>query len=193
MGMDWNLVTVRRSDRKTISLTVTRDGKIQVSAPLRLPDAQIRAFVESKSAWIEKHLARTEKPVTPLSVAERKRLSDYAKQILPARVAYYAARVGVTYGRISVRFQQSRWGSCSSAGNLNFNALLMLTPQNIVDYVIVHELCHRREMNHSPRFWAEVARVFPGYRESRRWLRENGNTLMRRIADTGTDTKGEEV
>ena len=79
--------------------------------------------------------------------------------------------------------QRTRWGSCSSKGNLNFNCLLMLCPEDVRDYVVVHELCHRKELNHSPRFWAEVAKVLPGYAVQRKWLKESGGTIIRRLPD----------
>ena len=85
------------------------------------------------------------------------------------------------YGRIAVRCQKSKWGSCSAKGNLNFNCLLLLAPQEVLDYVVVHELCHLREMNHSARFWQYVAAVIPDHRERRRWLREHGAELMARV------------
>ena len=100
-------------------------------------------------------------------------------------MAYYAPAVGVTYDRITIRSQRTRWGSCSSRGNLNFNCLLMLAPEKVVDYVVVHELCHRKEMNHSPRFWAEVERILPDYRQSKRWLKENGQSLMGQLPPKG--------
>lgn len=112
---------------------------------------------------------------------ELKTLTDRAKQVFPARVAYYAPLVGVSYGRITVRHQRTRWGSCSSKGNLNFNCLLMLAPPEVIDSVVVHELCHRKVMNHSKRFYAEVLRVFPEYRKWQKWLRLNGSALMRRM------------
>ena len=101
--------------------------------------------------------------------------------MIPGRVAHFAPLVGVTYGRITVRNQRTRWGSCSSKGNLNFNCLLMLAPPGILDYVVVHELCHRKEMNHSPKFWAEVAKVMPDYKERQKWLRTEGSSIMRRM------------
>lgn len=112
---------------------------------------------------------------------ELKALTERAKQVFPARAAYYAPLVGVSYGRITVRHQRTRWGSCSSKGNLNFNCLLMLAPPEVIDSVVVHELCHRKEMNHSKRFYAEVLRVFPEYRKWQKWLRMNGRALMRRM------------
>ncbi|HAN50208.1 MAG TPA: metal-dependent hydrolase, partial [Lachnospiraceae bacterium] len=86
--------------------------------------------------------------------------------------------MGVDYGRITIRHQKTRWGSCSGKGNLNFNCLLMLTPPEVQEYVIVHELCHRKEMNHSYRFWAEVEDVLPDYRVQEQWLKTNGGALI---------------
>lgn len=116
----------------------------------------------------------------PLSEAEMKTLAKQAKALIPARVAYYAPVVGVDYGRISVRFQRTRWGSCSAKGSLSFNALLLLAPPEVLDSVIVHELCHRKEMNHGAAFYREVLRVFPEYRKWNKWLKENGNALQGR-------------
>ena len=108
-------------------------------------------------------------------------LASQARQTVPERVAYFAPLVGVTYGRITIRSQHTLWGSCSSKGNLNFNCLLMLTPPEVLDYVVVHELCHRKEMNHSARFWAEVEHVLPDFENQRKWLRENGTALISRL------------
>lgn len=120
-------------------------------------------------------------PTEPLTADEIRALADQALKVLPGRTAYFAALVGVTYGRITIRNQKTRWGSCSSKGNLNFNCLLMLAPASIQDYVVVHELCHRKEMNHSRRFWAEVEKILPDYRERERWLKEYGPVLMDRM------------
>jgi predicted metal-dependent hydrolase len=104
-----------------------------------------------------------------------------AKQIIPEKVAYYARIMGVTYGRIAIRKQKSRWGSCSREGNLNFNCLLMMAPPEVLDYVVVHELSHRLEMNHSMWFWAQVEKILPDYRARRKWLKDQGNSLMIRM------------
>ena len=82
--------------------------------------------------------------------------------------------MGVIFGRIAIKNTKTRWGSCSSLGNLNVHWELVLMPPAILDYVVVHELAHRKEMNHSPRFWAEVEKVLPDYRERRKWLKDHG-------------------
>lgn len=107
--------------------------------------------------------------------AEKKYYRNLAREVLGARTGYYARKMGVTYGRISIREQKTRWGSCSSVGNLNYNWKLVLMPPGVLDYVVVHELAHRREMNHSAAFWKIVATWMPDYRKYRKWLRDNGN------------------
>ena len=108
-------------------------------------------------------------------------LRKSAKQDIPDRVDYFSSLLGVTYSKISFGFQKSRWGSCSSSGNLRFNCLLMCTPPEIRDYVVVHELCHRKFMNHSSSFWREVQKTYPNYAEAKRWLKENGKNIISRL------------
>ena len=108
-------------------------------------------------------------------------LADRARQDIPQRVKHYACQMGVSYGRITIRSQRTRWGSCSSKGNLNFNCLLMLAPMQVIDYVVVHELCHRLHMNHSAAFWTEVAKIMPDYALWRKWLKENGRAILTQL------------
>ena len=164
------------SKRKTLAVQVTAEGKVVVRAPWRYPAGSIRNFVETHADWIKKqqeagrHRQEFWSQVTPeVEKACRKK----ARQVFPEKVAYYAEQMGVTYGRISVRGQKTRWGSCSRDGNLNFNWKLMLFPERIQDYVVVHELAHRKEMNHSPAFYRCVEEIFPDYRACIRWLKEN--------------------
>ena len=175
--------TVIRSRRKTAAIHITAAGQVEVRCPMRMRDAQIRGFVESKSGWIEAHLAKvTQRPqLPPFTEAELKALAERARILLAARTAYYAPIVGVSCGRITIRSQHTLWGSCSAKGNLNFNCLLALVPPETADYVVVHELCHRKEMNHSARFWAEVARVMPDWQTHRKWLKDNGGALIARL------------
>lgn len=179
-------VEVVHSRRKTMALQVKADGRVVARVPMRMGEAKVKAFVEQHRAWVEKKLAETAGRAAELKTADRlsetdiRELAEKARADLPARAARLAPQVGVTYGRVTIRLQKTRWGSCSSKGNLNFNCLLMLAPEQVRDYVVAHELCHRKEMNHSPRFWAEVGRVLPDYQASKKWLKDNGKHLMAR-------------
>ena len=174
---------VIRSNRKTLGAEI-RGGKLIIRAPFFATNKEIDRFMLKNKKWIETHLAKAQAKeqakasVRKLTQEEINALASRAKEVIQERVAHYAPLVGVTYGRITIRRQKSRWGSCSSKGNLNFNCLLMLAPPEVLDSVVVHELCHRKEMNHSKRFYNEVLRVFPDYREKYAWLKENGDALI---------------
>ena len=170
-----------RSERKTVSLQIAQEGELVVRAPKRMAKAEIDRFVESKRGWIEKHAQNREQDVPKMTEAEFDTLVRHALEVIPEVVARFAPVVGVTYGRITIRNQRTCWGSCSAQGNLNFNCVLMRAPDDVLEYVVVHELCHRKEMNHGPKFWAEVERVLPNYRESRKWLSVNGSALIRSL------------
>lgn len=172
-----------RSRRKTLCLEITAEGLL-VRAPLKASNADINAFVEMKKDWIEKNLCKAKQisqSVQKLTQEELRQLAEKACRVISERVAYYAPLVGVTYGRITIRNQRTRWGSCSSKGNLNFNCLLMLAPAEVLDSVVVHELCHRKEMNHSRRFYEHILRVYPDYHKWNKWLKDNGKSLMARV------------
>ena len=176
-----------KSGRKTLAIQVKRDGSVVVRSPYGVSDKRIAAFVEEKSDWIARtrnkflSTANDSLPENKISDEELKILTVQAKEILPQRVEQIAALMNVKYERITIRHQKTRWGSCSGKGNLNFNCMLMLTPPHIRDYVIVHELCHIKELNHSKQFWAEVERVMPDYKERRDWLKKNGRILINRL------------
>lgn len=165
-----------RSRRKTLALQIDKEGKVLVRAPLRYPTAEITKFVERHGPWIEKKLSevKVRQSLLPvISTEEERSCREKAGRVLAEKTAYYAERMGVTYGRISIRGQKTRWGSCSSKGNLNYNWKLMLCPERVQDYVVVHELAHRKEMNHSKAFYRIVEEIIPDYRECVRWLREH--------------------
>lgn len=179
---------LKRSDRKTIGIQVNPDLTITVRAPRRVSKREIDRILKEKEEWIcravEKQRERQElceeNVEDHLQFSDIQALADQAMKYIPERTAYFAQRMGVTYGRITIRNQKTRWGSCSSNGNLNFNCLLMLTPPEVIDYVVVHELCHRKEMNHSKAFWNEVAGILPEYKTQLQWLKINGASIMRR-------------
>ena len=174
-----------RSKRKSYGISVAPGGKVTVRMPLRGSERFAVSMVEEKRNWIVKNYLKmqavspkpSQKEKTPY---ERRLEAPYrqaAKEYIPKRVAYYAQLLDVTYATISIRDQKTRWGSCSSKGNLSFSWRLILAPPKVLDYVVVHELCHRREMNHSPRFWALVESIIPDYKTHRKWLKENGEKL----------------
>ncbi len=179
-------VKVIRSARRSFALELRGEGLL-VRAPHWATDGQIRDCIARHRAWIDKAAARRERQrreigdAPPLTAQELRALAEQALAYIPERVRTYAPQVGVTYGRVTIRSQRTRWGSCSAKGNLNFNCLLMLTPPEVIDSVVVHELCHRKQMDHSPRFYAEVLRVFPEYHKWNGWLKEHGEAIMRRM------------
>lgn len=175
-----------RSRRKTLSLQVRQDGSVLVRAPMLTPQREIRRFLEKHADWIERQQQRLRQQaeeaakIPPLSKDELRELTQLARKDLTARCEAFAARMGVSYSRIAIRNQKTKWGSCSSKGNLNFNCLLMLTPEEVRNYVVVHELCHLRHMNHSAEFWAAVEKLQPDYRNAKKWLKQNGAAVMNR-------------
>ena len=187
-------VKIIRSNRKTLAIQINPDLSVTVRVPMYAPQSDIERILREKEGWIQKHIEKireqeaNKKEIQGESVEseyltneEIKKLADKALQHIPKRVSYFAKQIGVTYGKITIRNQKTRWGSCSSKGNLNFNCLLMLTPPEVIDYVVVHELCHRKEMNHSEAFWAEVEKVIPDYKEQVKWLKENGGQIIGRM------------
>lgn len=174
-----------RSKRKSYGISVAPGGKVTVRMPLRGSERFAVSMVEEKRDWIVKNYLKmqavspkpSQKEKTPY---ERRLEAPYrqaAKEYIPKRAAYYAGLLGVDYNTITIRDQKTRWGSCSSKGNLSFSWRLILAPPKVLDYVVVHELCHRLEMNHSPRFWALVESMIPDYKTHRKWLKENGEKL----------------
>lgn len=169
------------SSRRTLSVQITSGGEVRVRAPRRTSVSSINRFLLEKEAWILKHLEKAAKHTAPapppLPEPERRRYMELAREIFTRKAAYYAPLMQVTYGRISIREQKTRWGSCSSKGNLNFNWRLIFAPEDVLDYIVVHELAHRREMNHSQAFYDIVRSVLPEYKKEQKWLREHGESL----------------
>lgn len=177
-------VEVRRSKRKSATIKITADMQIVVFVPLYVSDNEIEKMVISKSKWIDEHMLKVQSTIDERSKLEKitfeqiKELADQAVEYIPKRVKYYAEKENFVYNKITIKNLVSRWGSCSTKGNLNFNCLLMLTPDYVIDYIVVHELCHLREMNHSEKFWAKVEKIMPDYQRAELWLKQNGGNLI---------------
>ena len=171
--------TLRRRRARSISIIVRHTGEVVVSASPLVPMILVERFVAKKSAWIRaKQSYFAAHPVSAYSLLLRKRdrrefkaLKNKALGILTERLEHFNKTYGFTYSRISIRDQHSRWGSCSAKGNINFNYKLILLPDELRDYVVVHELCHLKELNHSRAFWALVARTVPHYKKLQKRLR----------------------
>ena len=180
-------IEIVRSRRKTMTAEIETDGRVTVRAPMKMPVRDIQRFLSEKSQIIEKHirkrLAENEKlsETRPFTPAEINKMANMAAEIIPRRGGDYAELMGVTYKRITIRNQKTRWGSCTAGGNLNFNCLLVMTPPEVLDSVVVHELCHRKHLDHSKEFYADVYKVFPDYDRCSKWLKENGSLLIRRM------------
>ena len=168
---------VIRSARKTIGLQVKEDGEVLLRIPNRLSARALQDFLNREQSWIWQKAEQMQSRIkqreatgaTPVGQLSREEL-EKIKEKIGSRVRYYGKIMGVTVGRI--RNQKTRWGSCSSKGNLNFNYQLYYLPDELLDYVVIHELVHRRHMNHSADFWAEVEKYCPDYKIYRKQLNE---------------------
>lgn len=170
--------TIKRSARaRRISIGVHHDGSVSVTIPERASIERAQAFVYSRKDWILAVQAKmrkrfANKVALKSSRTEYKELKAKALEIIKARLAHFNAYYKFSYNRVSIKIQASRWGSCSIKGNLNFNYGLVKLPMHLLDYVVVHELCHLKEMNHGPKFWALVGETIPDYVAKRKELRK---------------------
>jgi len=164
--------TIRRNRRsKYIRLTIKLSGQVCVTAPVKMLQSSIDRFVSDKSAWIQ---ARVEyiKTLPRLEQGTYATHKEKALQLVVERIKHYNQFYNFTYKNITIKNQKTRWGSCSKTGNLNFNYKIALLPNELADYIVVHELCHLGEFNHSYRFWNLVEKTIPEYRKIRHELKK---------------------
>lgn len=168
-------VQVRRQKcAKNIRISIRTDGSVSLTLPFFVSQKRGVAFLESKQVWIRENLLRFKNRPTLLSHGSKEELRERgseAKQLIEERLEFYRTAYGVSWSAVSIRNQKTRWGSCSRDGRLSFNYRLLFLPEQLRDYVIVHELCHLKEFNHSPRFWNLVAQTFPDFKTLRKELR----------------------
>ena len=175
------VVFVRHRRARRYILRVLRDGTVRVTLPRRGARRDATAFVQANAAWIARERARLRDgaahPRQPADVALEATLRDRARRELPAQLLALAEQHNISVARVVVRNQRTRWGACSPSGTITLNWRLIQVPEFVRDYVLIHELMHRRELNHSRRFWRLVAACCPRLRDARRWLRQEGKKL----------------
>ena len=162
------------SNRRTLSISV-KEGRVIVRAPRGITRSRIDAFVNKNREWIEKRIEITKNqrdPIAGMTDAQIRRLRETARACLTAKTEYYAEIMGLKCGRITITGAKTRFGSCSSKGNISYSYRLMLYPEAAIDYVVVHELAHLVEMNHSRRFYAVIEKILPDYKERIKLLKK---------------------
>lgn len=174
-----------RSRRRSVEIQVKSVNTIVVRAPLFLSDDAIKKLVLEKGSWINKKIKQLENKsalsLPNFTEKEIEALREKTRATVTQRAEYFAKILNVSFNKLSVKKQRSVWGSCSAKQNINFNLLLCLCPNNVIDYIVVHELCHLKELNHSRKFWDEVEKILPDYKASRLWLKTNGGALIKRL------------
>lgn len=172
--IDYNLKRSKKA--RNLRLTVNLEGNLTVTVPWLYPLWSARKFIRRKNDWILKNIEKfkNRKESSLLLKADKKdyeKLKEKARVLVYNKIAEFNKFYGFEYNRIAIRNQKSRWGSCSAKKNLNYNFRIVLLPEDLANYIIVHELCHLKEMNHSRRFWKLVERTIPNHKEARKQLR----------------------
>lgn len=165
--------TLIYSDRKSISASI-KEGKLTVRAPKRIPQSMIDEFLKKHKKWIEKHTVASVKEsekINSIPAEDVPRIKAEARKYFEEKTAYYSNIMGLKYGRITITSAKTRFGSCSSKGRISYSYRLMLYPEAARDYVVVHELAHLVEMNHSKRFYDVIEKFMPDYKERKRMLK----------------------
>lgn len=163
---------LRRSKRRTLSIEINREAELVVHAPLRMPLYEIERFVSSHIKWIEeKQKKALERKPPELSDAEIKVLKSKARDALSALTERYAALMGVKYAKVGITSAKTRFGSCSKKGSINYSWRVMLYPEKVWDYIVVHELCHLLHFDHSKAFWQTVEKYLPDFKERKAMLK----------------------
>ena len=191
-------IEITKSWRKSMSMRFDRQGILQVRVPKLTPQRSIDAFISKHQSWIDTYSQKIQEqkqdkkyylfgeelqPSIQLSPTRERGQSTIqleifykskAKSYIPDRCRELATLHGFSYNKLRITSAMTRWGSCSSKKNLNFSYRLIMTPKETIDYVIIHELCHLRQMNHGPRFWKEVEAIMPEYKDHEKHLRDEG-------------------
>ena len=177
--------TLRKSNRtKRVSLSVSHDGSVAVTIPYSLTENVAERFLQEKANWLFSRLEFFKQFEERIII--KKTIKDYAENkekalsLVKSKVVYFSKLYEFEYNRISVRNQKTRWGSCSKKRNINFNYKILFLTERLADYIIVHELCHTKELNHSKNFWNLVKEILPDYKKLRKEIKQISLGLNRR-------------
>ena len=170
--------TLKQSKRaRKVRLAVYGDGSVVVTQPVRMQDSIVENFIRDKSKWLLSKVTFFKqlptRNITRYTKADYMKYKENARQLVSDRLEYYNRLYRLPFNRVYIRNQKTRWGSCSRKGNLNFNYKILFLDQKVRDYIIVHELCHLKEFNHSKRFWDQVEKIFPDWRAIKKELKIN--------------------
>jgi len=178
-------ITIKKSSRRTISLTINDDGSLLVRAPYFATTKQINEFILSKQKWIQNSITkireRTHQAKRFEELIDPNRINEYrekARSLLTERTDYYSEKYDLPYLRIRINSAKTRWGSCNHKNGLNFNWKILFAPPEVLDYLVVHELAHTIHKNHQKEFWNKVEFMHPSYKSSRKWLKDNQYLLL---------------
>ena len=169
---------VIKSRRKTLIITVERDGTILVKAPLRMSDEMIESYCMRNTEWIaakRREHKRNAACGTPPTDEEIVQLKKQAAQVMGEKTEFYAQKMGVKYKSVKITSAKKRWGSCKKDGSLCYSYRTMLLSDRCRDYVVVHELSHLKQFNHSKEFYREIEKILPEYREAEKELSQFSN------------------
>ncbi|MDP2685014.1 MAG: M48 family metallopeptidase [bacterium] len=175
--------TLKQSRRaRRMRLAVYCDGSVVVTQPYNLQESIVEKFLRDKSSWLLKKInifaQLPKREITHYSKADYLKYKDSAYGLVIDRLTYYNRLYKLSFNSVNIRNQKTRWGSCSHKGNLNFNYKILFLDQPTRDYIIVHELCHLKEFNHSKKFWSLVEKIFPDWRAIKKELRKNPLSLQ---------------
>ena len=170
------IYTLRKNRRsKCMRLSVSADASVKMSVPMRVSGQMADAFLRAKAAWVFSRLENFKNNSSVLPLATREdylKYKELAREIVAKKLQHFNAEYGYQWKKISIRNTKTRWGSCSSSGNLNFSYRIIYLPEHLCDYIIVHELCHLGQFNHSAKFWDLVTRTVPDYKKRRREIKK---------------------
>lgn len=180
--MDNNQVVIKKSNRKTLSIQITNQGKVMIRAPRYVSGRDIEKFLKKHDSWIQKGLKQYRVKSTQLQKHNysKQEINDFKKEArdkLEQKLKYFSQLMNVPYEKFRLSGAKKRWGSCSGKKTISISWRLIFAPENIMNYVIIHELSHIKYMNHSKNFWEFVEKYDPMYKNHRKWLNENDYLL----------------